>query len=50
MATKKKESKTTVVSAKVKPSIKKKLEKLAEEQDRKLSWVISKILTENVDN
>lgn len=44
------ETKSETVSTKVKPSVKKKLASIAKRRDRKLSHVISAILTNYVNN
>ena len=44
MSTKKKDTKTEFLSVRVAPETKKSLEKIAEKQDRTLSWLVAKIL------
>lgn len=46
----KKETKSETVSAKVRPTVKKKLENMAKKADRKVSYVVAQILTEHVEN
>lgn len=45
-----KETKSATVSAKVKPAVKKKLEAMAKKADRKVSYIVSQILTAGVEN